>query len=196
MKHDFPKKYLTDGFTLIELMVTIAVAGILMGIGIPSFSQLITSNRLTTNINELVTSLTFARSEAIKRGQPVTLLKTGAEWESGWTVFTDLNGNGVLDNGDNDILLKNYAALPSNYTLRSTPGYANSLTYQATGISQNGSFVLCDNTDGNNAPEANTAKVAIINSVGRVRMGMDTDNDGIPEKDGGEISSCTTSPFT
>ena len=185
----------SKGFTLIELMVTVAIAGIVMGLGIPTFSQLITNSRLTTSINELVTSLNLARSEAIKRGQPVTLRKAGAQWEAGWTIFTDFNGNGTQD--DTDELLRNYQALPNNYTLRgTTPNYTNRITYQATGLSRNGSFVLCDNSDGNNIPEANTAKLTIINTVGRTRKGTDNDNDGIPEKNGGEIVSCVTSPFT
>ena len=189
-------KTMTDkkGFTLIELLVTIAIAAIVATIGIPSFSQSIRNSRLTTNINELVTSLNFARSEAIKRNQPVTVLKSGAQWESGWTVFTDLDGDGIKD--ASDTVLRTYGSLSNNFTLRGTTGFVNRVTYQASGISANGSFVLCDNSDGNNIPEANTSRVVIINSVGRVRMGADSDNDGIPEKNDGEITSCTVSPFT
>jgi type IV fimbrial biogenesis protein FimT len=55
------------GFTLIELMVTLAVAGVLMMIAIPSFKKITLSNRLTTAANDLVDSLNTARMEAIKR---------------------------------------------------------------------------------------------------------------------------------
>jgi type IV fimbrial biogenesis protein FimT len=184
------------GFTLIELMMTISIAVIVLTIGVPSFTQTINNSRLTTNINELVTSLNYARSEAVKRNQPVTVRKTGAQWESGWTIFTDLDGDGNQEAGDT--LLRTYQAMSNNFTLRgTTPAYTNRITYKADGTSANGSFVLCDNSDGNNAPEANTSRLILINTVGRSRMGTDIDGDGIPEKDdGSEITSCTVSPFT
>jgi type IV fimbrial biogenesis protein FimT len=194
------KRYHKKGFTLIELLVTIAIVGILAGIGIPSFNGTIRSSRLTTNVNTLVTSLNLARSEAIKRGQPVTVRKTGANWESGWSVFTDLDGDGIKeDNGalDDDEDLRVYQAMSNSYTLRSS---GSRVTYQATGISNSSSFVLCDNSDGNNLPEADTAKLVLINAVGRAGMGRDADNNGIPEKDDSgtmtDIVSCTASPFT
>ncbi len=184
------------GFTLIELLITIVIVAIVATIGIPNFTQSIRSSRLTTSINEVVTALNFARSEAVKRNQPVSVVRSGTQWEGGWVVFTDANANGVQDAADNDTLLRSYSALANNYTLRTTPGFVNRVTYQASGISASGSFVLCDNGDGNNVPEPYSSRVAIINSVGRVRMGTDADNDGIPEKDDGELTSCITSPFT
>ena len=185
------------GFTLIELLMTIAIAGILITMAIPSFNSIISSNRLTNSANDLVGALNLARSEAIKRGQPVSIRKSGVNWESGWRLFTDRDGDGVEDVGDGDTLLRTYPALPATFTLRgTTPSYTNRITYQPSGISANGSFVICDNSDGNNVPEANTSRVIIINTVGRVRIGIDADNNGIPEKDDGEIISCTVSPFT
>lgn len=182
-----------NGFTLIELMITVAIVGILLVVAIPSFSQTIRNNRLTTNINELVASLNFARSEAVKRNYAVSVRKTGTYWESGWIIFADINGNGDQNLGDT--LLRTHQAMPANYTLRATG--INRVTYRASGISSNSSFVLCDNSDGNNIPEPNSSKLMLINRVGRVRMGEDNDNNGIQEKfDGTEIISCTESPFT
>jgi type IV fimbrial biogenesis protein FimT len=190
-----------SGFTLMELLVTIAIASILLSVAIPSFTPTIASNRLTTYANELVTALNLARSEAIKRNQPVTIRHNGntsGAWESGWTVFTDLNGDGTVTVADGDTLLRTYAALPISFTLRgTTPSYANRITYQASGTSANGSFVICDSSDKNTFPEANTSKLITVNSIGRPHIGTDSDNDGIPEKDDGtEINSCTVSPFT
>ena len=186
----------STGFTLIELLITIVIVGLIASIGIPSFTQTIRNSRLTTNINELVTSLNFARSEAVKRNQAVTIRKFGAEWETGWTVFVDVDGDGDgIPEGDaGDTVLRRYGAMPNNFTLRSTA--VNRLTYRASGISATGSFVLCENSDGNNVPEANTSRLVIINNVGRVRMGSDNNNNGIPEEtDGTEITSCTV-PFS
>ena len=90
-----------SGYTLMELMVTITIAGVLLSIAIPNFTSVISSNRLTTYANELVTALNFARSEAIKRGQYVVVSKTGTNWEDGWNVFVDNDvSNAFNDDGD------------------------------------------------------------------------------------------------
>lgn len=84
------------GFTLIELMVTLTVMAILLSIAAPSFTSLMAANRMSTQTNEFIGALNLARSEAVRRGQPVTLLSTDADnYSQGWTVFPDLNGNGA-----------------------------------------------------------------------------------------------------
>lgn len=141
------------GFTLIELMVTVSIAGILLAIAIPSFTSTITSNRLTTSANDFVSALNIARSEAIKRGVQVTVESIGAtsgQWDTGWNVFVDFNGNGVFNdtnatpcetNADGslkeDCILRTYADLPSGYTLRvgSTTAFKDSITYTSSGLS-------------------------------------------------------------
>ncbi|MFU8819991.1 MAG: GspH/FimT family pseudopilin [Gammaproteobacteria bacterium] len=81
------------GFTLLELMVAIAVLAILATVGVPSFRDLIQNNRVTTQTNELVTALNFARAEAVKRGRTVRVTVTQAA--PGWTatVFLDPAGD-------------------------------------------------------------------------------------------------------
>ncbi len=83
------------GFTLIELMIAITVLAILLGIGIPSFRDIIQNNRATAATNELVTALQLARSEAVKRRQNVTVCRrnaagsacdNGTDWAAGWLV--------------------------------------------------------------------------------------------------------------
>ncbi|MCD2449271.1 GspH/FimT family protein [Methylicorpusculum oleiharenae] len=190
----------SKGFTLIELMITIAIAGIIATMAIPSFNDTIRSNRLTTQANELITAFNFARSEAIKRGHPVVVRKTGTNWENGWQVFVDIKRDGSFANTYNssdDILLRVYQALPDNYTLRGNNNFVNFIRYEPNGISNNmGSFALCDNRDGSNIPRPNASRLIIVNAVGRVRIGTDTNDDGIPEKDGNiDIVSCTVSPF-
>ena len=143
----FPVNKLSNdsGFTLIELMITVSIAAILLGIAIPSFTSTITSNRLTTNANELVTALNLARSEAIKRGVPVTVGSKAAttNWEGGWDVFIDVNGNNIYNAGT-DTSLRTYAGLPNGYTLRT--GTSVFQTYSPTGLNTvvaGDTFKLC-----------------------------------------------------
>lgn len=197
-----------SGFTLVELMITVSIAAILMAMAIPSFNATIRSNRLTTYTNELITSFNLARSEAIKRGQQVVVRKTGAEWENGWQVFVDIsrvgaNANNFDDNGvaplceaTEDCLLRTYPAIQATYTLRGN-NFSNFIRFTSSGQSNtNGSFVICDNSDSNGVPEADTSRLIIVNSVGRVRMGLDANGDGIPNTNttasaASNITSCT-----
>jgi len=101
-----------QGFTLVELVVTLAVAAIVMAAAVPSFQNFIQNNRITAQANELVTALNLARSEAIKRGVPVRVCTsvngTGCAaaggWQQGWIVFSDIDGLGTPDTGTGQCL--------------------------------------------------------------------------------------------
>jgi type IV fimbrial biogenesis protein FimT len=87
-----------SGFTLMELMITLTVVGVLATIGAPSFLNMIQDNRTTTQTNELVTALNLARSEAIKRGEGITVAATNNDFANGWCVHlgADCTGNDVI----------------------------------------------------------------------------------------------------
>jgi type IV fimbrial biogenesis protein FimT len=83
------------GFTLIELMITIAVAIILAGIGLPSFRAMIASERMSNESFDVVAMLTLTRSEAIKRNATVTSTPNNNNWKQGWVITSTFNGNPV-----------------------------------------------------------------------------------------------------
>lgn len=182
-----------SGVTLVELMVTIAVASILLTVAVPSFQDAIQRNRLTSATNNFVVSIHYARTEAIKRGRTITLCKsssgtscatgTGTFWENGWIAFVDTDADGTLDTGET--LLRAWPSLPTGYTLRPNNNFANFLRYNPRGEANNiGNFAVCYNN------QLVGSKVVVITRL-RPWLGMDQDGDRIPENKDGEISSCT-----
>jgi type IV fimbrial biogenesis protein FimT len=76
------------GFTLIEFLITIIVATILATLAAPSFISYIGNQRVRNASNDLASALLIARSEAIKRNAPMSIVRTGAGWDAGWAVQT------------------------------------------------------------------------------------------------------------
>lgn len=135
----------SSGFTLIELIVVITVFGIMTSMAAPSFMTMIRDNRTITQTNDLVGSLQLARSEAARRGVQVTIRSnsgTTSNWDQGWRVFTDWDGDGVFDGGadanlceiEEDCELRIQAALPNNMTLRTGNNYTTWLAYLPSGL--------------------------------------------------------------
>ena len=81
----------SHGFTMIELMVTLVVLGVLVGVGIPSFNTIMVNSRTSGLANDLTSAINLARSEAVKRAEQVTVvpqrrrhLHVLGAWSDGW----------------------------------------------------------------------------------------------------------------
>ena len=149
----------SSGFTLVELLVTMVVFGILASIAIPSFSDLIKNSRLATETNDLMSDLAYARSEAARQGKRVTLCVssngtscgTGSAWAGGRIVFADTGTYGTVDGTDavlrvsNSISAKKITIAASGF---STLNYLQFKQSGATSSSVNGKFKICDDRTG------------------------------------------------
>lgn len=171
-----------QGFTLIELIVTMAVVSILLLTGIPMLNQMTTNNRQVTQINNIAGSLAIARSESIKRGQSITLCGSSdgatcdtSNWESGWIIFTDADNNAVL-NSTSESMLKIVDSFSGDSTLRLSRSDSTSvIRYKSDGSlrdlnadatrTDKGTFTLCNSSA--TAPTT-TAKAINVNTLGRV----------------------------
>lgn len=102
------------GFSLIELMVTVAIAAVLAMVAIPGYLDFQRNSELISRTNTLVASLNTARSEAMKSGRyAMAIPSDGIHWESGVIVFVDNNGNKVLNEGTDHVVYKNTDPFPS-----------------------------------------------------------------------------------
>lgn len=155
-----------NGVTLIELMVTLSIVAVMLTIAVPGLQQFMISGKLSSIATDFISTLQFARSEAVKRGASVTICPSsdGATcvggWGSGWIVFLDANENGAVNLGET--LVRAHPAVSGNYTMASTLVNASAaavtyITYTRSGIaSDTGLIAVC------NASDENTARVISV----------------------------------
>ena len=102
-----------QGFTIIELLVAVAVAAIVLAIGVPSFTELLRNNETVAEVNDLSSALSLARSEAIARGVEVIVIPaSGGNWVNGWYVGIDTDDDGTFPDPGEPIL-RSYPAVTS-----------------------------------------------------------------------------------
>ncbi len=156
------------GFTLIELMVAITVAGILLGIAVPAFNSFLQNDRDTGQVNSLVQSLSYARSEAVKRASPngITICPSAngaacdaGPWTEGWIVI-------YIDPiiPANTSVLQAVPALSGTNTVTPVAGPATGITFNSNGTAPAAPFTLriCDQRG------AAFARQVEVNLTGRV----------------------------
>jgi type IV fimbrial biogenesis protein FimT len=149
------------GFTLVEMMTTILVLAILVGLAVPSFNNASLSGELTGLANELVASAQLARSEAIKRNASVTLCASEGGtacddpegWEAGWII---LGPTGVI---------QRYAPLPAEFRVIQAGGVANIVFPATVAGTTTGTFTVC-----RAEPTGSQERVVTIGASGGTRV--------------------------
>ncbi|MDQ1362692.1 MAG: type fimbrial biosis protein FimT, partial [Pseudomonadota bacterium] len=173
-----------NGFTLTELMITVAIAAILLAIGVPSMREFIQNGRITAVTNELVSALMVARSEAIRKNTTTCVCPTAnanvvtpvcaanGNWETGWIAFSDFNGDCVINGAAPaaDVLLNVWdgSQYAGQITVRNddpTITLDNTVRFNSrgepfnNGVPQTGNFSICDDRP-----------ISNVDAQGNVRM--------------------------
>jgi len=181
---------LSAGFTLVELLVTLALAAIIASQAVPSFSSMIKSNRLATETNTLVGDINLARSEAIKRSTRVILCRsadpaaanptcggTANTWTSGWLVFASGDANNTYDSAT-DTLLRIGKPRGGQVQIKTNGTSDNNLEYDPDGTTNEGGstaiFAICDDR-----AESRGRQIQ-VNGAGRPRLVKGTSATPIP----------------
>lgn len=134
------------GFTLVELVVTLAVAAIIVSMAAPSFTGLMNSNRLTSQSNEIVAALQSARMDAIRRNAPAyfcssnnnTTCTNTSPW-TGWIVYTDIDRDNTVDAGE---LLRTGTVRGTVSVVTSSAIKNNRIAFRPDGLAREGGALL------------------------------------------------------
>jgi len=184
------------GFTLVELMLGLAIFFILAVVGVPSYISFVRSGELSNTTTSLFSDLHYARSEAIKRKTKVTLCEsddvtvanpvcgtTAKTWSAGWLIFVDVGGGtGTYESASGDILLRISRPPTGNIQVKSNTNASAYIEYNTDGsLSMNNApvvYAVCDDRDQNGTFDVATGRDVRVGPIGR------------PEITVGSIASC------
>ena len=175
-----------SGFSLLELMVALSIGALIMSMAVPSFRNSIDNQRMVSATNELVMSLTLAKSEAIKRVSYVSVCKSSdgatctgntSDWNEGWIVFANAASVnlGSVDAGDE--LIRVFPALSSRLSVTPIGNVDGFLSFRPSGTlgtnaaNMTGTLTTCDDRG------ADHATAILLEPSGRWRISHDTAHD-------------------
>ena len=184
------------GLTLVEMLTTLAVAGILVASASGGATRLIEQHRASAAVNQMLGAIRFARHAAVTHRSSTTLCPAPAvrmdtcgrrnTWHNGTLVFLDSNANGRFDG--TDVLLRRLPRLQEGdrFYWRSFRNRTY-LLIRPNGLTdwQNGNFLFCPENG-----DPRFARQIFINAQARVRHARDSDGDGIVEDARGRAVTC------
>jgi len=167
-----------SGFTLIELMVTLAVMAIILSVGTPYLGTFLSRTELTSRSNHLLGEINQLRIEAVKRNTQTVLCPSSDgtscntdDWKSGWIAFADNNGDGKLAQDDSEPVFSVADAFGDNFVVRASTGFNNTIRYKADSTlrSDSGTLTLC-----HTGMPVNNARTLAISAGGRINVTQKT----------------------
>ncbi|GAB6057613.1 GspH/FimT family pseudopilin [Desulfonatronum parangueonense] len=162
----------SSGLTFFEVIIVMAIGLLLMAISAPHVAGVLQSASVATQAHEFLSNLNYARSEAIKRNQRITICKsadgvdcvTSGNWDQGWIIFVDVENTGQV--ADAAYILKRRIALDGGSTLVGNTPVRNYISYvgkgttlSVTGAFQAGTLTLCRQARGIKIVIARTGRV-------------------------------------
>ncbi len=192
MQHLFTTAQARDlrGLTLIELMITLALAAVLTTMAMASFQEITAQNHATAETQRLISSIFLARTEALRRNQRVVICRsanpdsltcaggTSGDWATGWLVFVDNSRNGQLDTGEELLLVAeaikgagdSYVFLSSATNVGNFIQYLPNGRYRDQASSTTGaSFVFCKK-EYRSSDVQRRARAVVLNNAGRPKI--------------------------
>jgi len=161
------------GFTLLELLVTLAIASILLSVGVPGFRSVIMDSRLVRDSNQFVGSINLARSAAVRFQRSATVCTSAnfnavlpscsgsSDWSQGWVVWVDKDRDGAIDANE---VLSVQEPIDSMTTFSATNAALFSYDARGFGSSPADELMMCDNRSGE------TGRRIRVNAAGRTHV--------------------------
>lgn len=179
----------SSGFTLLEVIVVVAIVAIMTTLALPSVTALVQSNAVSSNVNGLMADIRFARSEAVRRGGAVIMCRSDDPeatppacnttagtngWVSGWIIFEDRDNSQTYSAaGDQGQLLKVQGPITNLDSIMETSGSGSTkLQFNATGRMNLASATALQ-FGGNGSMPNNRQRIVCINGSGRARIAGD-----------------------
>jgi type IV fimbrial biogenesis protein FimT len=171
------------GYTLVELMMVLGIVGVLLLVAIPMFRTQVQNSRMSAAATDLLSTLTYARAEAIGRRSPVTVCisndaaddcaKTG-QWEDGWLTFVNLNDDDNID--DEEEIIQIHPPLAAEMFASGESEIEEAITFLPNGhtrLSTTRLLIICDGRDGSREDDpifGDNARAIIVTILGKASI--------------------------